>query len=84
MRVCVFVRASHYVVVGSIKMYSSVLALMAGCTDGDGHATMCVFAHVLMAGCTWMVLLYARRLDRLGLTVFCCCMALLADGWDVI
>ena len=64
MYVCV--RASHCVVVGSITMYSSVLALCVWFTDGDGHATMCVFADVLMAGCTWMVLLYARRLERLG------------------
>ena len=64
--VCVCVHASHCVVVGSITMYSSVLALCVWCTDGDGHATMCVFADVLMAGCTWMVLLYARRLERLA------------------
>ena len=66
LRVCVCVRASHCVVVGSITMYSSVLALCVWCTDGDGHATMCAFADVLMAGCTWMVLSYAGRLERLG------------------
>ena len=65
---CVYlcVRASHCVVVGSITMYSSVLALCVWCSDGDGHATMCVFADVLMAACTRMVLLYAMRLERLG------------------
>ena len=67
-QLCVYVcvRASHCVVVGSITMCRGVLALCVWCADDDGHATMCVFADVLMAGCTWMVLLYARRLERLG------------------
>ena len=57
---------------------------MLWCTDGDGHATMCVCGcvdgGVYMHG---VVVCEAAR-AAWTLTVFCRCMALLADGWDGI
>ena len=81
---CVRVRASHCVVVGSIPMYISVLALsvvyrwrwtcddvcICGCVDGGVYMDGAVVCEAVRAAWT--------------LTVFCCSMALLADGWDVI
>ena len=85
LRVCICVCAYHVVVVGSITMYSSVLTLCVVVhrwrwTCDDVCVCGCVDGGVYMHG---VVVCEAAR-AAWTLTVFCRCMALLADGWDGI